>query len=90
MSRAGGLPSQSVLSRTVDREGLIWLGTEEGVCYFADPLVFSSGVNAIRPIFETRFLLRDDRVTAIAVDGVIESGWELNVGFGYLVHQVKH
>ncbi len=67
---AGGLSSRSVLSITVDREGFVWLGTDEGVCYFADPTsVFSSGVNATRPIFEDRFLLRDDRVTAIAVDG---------------------
>ena len=67
---SGGLPSKSVLSITVDREGFVWLGTEEGVCYFADPSsALSPGVNATRPIFEDRFLLRDDRVTAIAVDG---------------------
>ena len=67
---SGGLSSRSVLSIAVDREGFVWLGTDEGVCYFADPSsVFSSGVNATLPIFEDRFLLRDDRVTAIAVDG---------------------
>jgi hypothetical protein len=67
---SGGLASRSVRSIAVDRNGLVWLGTDEGVCYFEDPQsVFSSGVNAVRPIFEDRFLLRDDRVTAIAVDG---------------------
>lgn len=66
----GGLPSKSVRSIAVDRDGIVWLGTDEGVCYFADPTaVFSAGVNAVRPIFENRFLLRDDKVTAIAVDG---------------------
>ncbi len=66
---SGGLPSKSVRSVVVDRDGIIWLGTDEGVGYFIDPLeVFSPSVNAIRPIFETRFLLRDDKVTSIAVD----------------------
>ena len=67
---SGGLPSKSVQSIAVDRDGLVWLGTDEGVCFFADPAsIFSPGVNAVKPIFENRFLLRDDRVTAIAVDG---------------------
>ena len=67
---SGGLPSRSVRSVAVDRDGYVWLGTDEGVCYFPDPpAVFASGINAIRPIFEDRFLLRDDKVTAIAVDG---------------------
>jgi ligand-binding sensor domain-containing protein len=67
---AGGLPNKSVRSVATDRDGIIWIGTDEGVCYFADPVaVFSAGVNAVKPIFENRFLLRDDKVTAIAVDG---------------------
>jgi len=70
MDGSGGLPSQAVRSIAVDREGLVWLGTDEGVCYFFNTNeVFSSGVDAIKPIFENRFLLRDDRVTAIEVDG---------------------
>ena len=52
------------------RDGLVWVGTDEGVCYFySTNEVFSPGVDAIKPIFENRFLLRDDKVTAIAVDG---------------------
>ena len=31
--------------------------------------VFAGNDNAIKPIFDGRFLLRDDKVTAIAVDG---------------------
>jgi ligand-binding sensor domain-containing protein len=60
----GQLPSKSVRSIAVDRDGMVWVGTDLGVCYF-----FASDQDAIRPIFENRFLLRDDRVTAIAVDG---------------------
>ncbi|HKZ36461.1 MAG TPA: two-component regulator propeller domain-containing protein, partial [Chryseolinea sp.] len=67
---SGGLPSKAVRSIAVDREGLVWIGTDEGVCYFySTNEVFSPGVDAIKPIFENRFLLRDDKVTAIAVDG---------------------
>ncbi len=67
---AGGLPSMAVRSIAMDRDGSIWLGTDEGVCYFSDPsTVFAPEVNAIKPIFESRFLLRDDKITAIATDG---------------------
>ncbi len=60
----GGLPSQSVFCIAVDREGLVWLGTEEGVVFF-----FSPEQDAFKPIFENRPLLRDEKITAIAVDG---------------------
>lgn len=60
----GALPHRNVRSIVVDRDGLVWVGTELGVCYF-----YSANENAIKPIFESRFLLRDDKVTAIAVDG---------------------
>jgi len=67
---SGGLPSKSVRSIAIDRDGIVWVGTDLGVAYFIDPSeVFSAGVDAIKPIFENRFLLKDDRVTAIAVDG---------------------
>jgi hypothetical protein len=42
----------------------VWAGTDAGVAYFYD-----DGSDAVKPIFENRFLLRDDKVTAIAVDG---------------------
>jgi hypothetical protein len=60
----GELPSKSVRSIAVDRDGMVWVGTDLGVCYF-----YAADQDAVRPIFENRFLLRDDRVTAIAVDG---------------------
>ncbi|HEY3403508.1 MAG TPA: T9SS type A sorting domain-containing protein [Ohtaekwangia sp.] len=60
----GALPNKNVRSIIVDRDGLVWVGTDLGVCYF-----YSPNENAIKPIFESRFLLRDDKVTAIAVDG---------------------
>ncbi len=67
---SGGLPSKNVRSIAMDRDGYVWVGTDVGVAYFIDPTdLYSGGVNAIKPIFENRFLLKDDKVTAIAVDG---------------------
>lgn len=70
VENAGGLPGRSVYAIAVDRDGFVWIGTDKGVAYFPDPSrVFSPNVNAVKPVFGNRFLLRDDRVTAIEVDG---------------------
>lgn len=67
---SGGLPNRSVYSIAMDRDGQVWVGTAQGAAYFPDPArVFTSGINAVKPIFENRFLLRDEKVTAIEVDG---------------------
>lgn len=67
---AGGLPSPSVYSIAMDRDGQVWIGTDMGVAYFPNPSqVFNSGINCVKPIFDNRFLLRDERITAIEVDG---------------------
>jgi hypothetical protein len=67
---SGGLPSKSVYSIAIDRDGQVWVGTASGAAYFPDPSrVFSAGINAVKPFFENRFLLRDEKVTAIEVDG---------------------
>jgi hypothetical protein len=63
-TNAGALPSKSVRSIAVDRDGYVWVGTDLGVGYFDDPTR-----SAIKPIFDNRFLLKDDKVTAIAIDG---------------------
>ena len=66
----GGLPGNSVNSITIDRDGYVWIGTDFGVAYFNDPSsVFSGNVDAIKPIYDGRFLLRDENVTSVAVDG---------------------
>jgi len=67
---SGSLPSNSVRSLVRDRDGLIWVGTDQGVAVFDDPsTVFTSNVNAYTPIFEGRRLLSNESVTALAVDG---------------------
>ncbi|HET9054320.1 MAG TPA: two-component regulator propeller domain-containing protein, partial [Cyclobacteriaceae bacterium] len=70
VENAGGLPGKSVYAIAIDRDGFVWIGTDKGVAYFPDPArVFSPNVNAIKPVFGNRFLLRDERVTAMEVDG---------------------
>lgn len=67
---SGGLPARSVHTLAVDRDGQVWVGTDQGVAFFINPsAVFSGTVDAIKPIYESRFLLRDDKITTIAVDG---------------------
>lgn len=66
----GGLASTIVNTLAMDKDGLIWAGTNLGVSVFTNPSgVLSGQVNAIEPIFENRQLLRDEVVTDIEVDG---------------------
>jgi len=66
----GDLPSSRVNTIVKDLEGSIWVGTDRGVAAFFDPLATLQGnAEAITPIFESSRLLRDERVTAMAVDG---------------------
>jgi hypothetical protein len=70
MAGAGGLPSKSVRSIALDRDGYVWVGTDEGVAYFIDPReIFTESFDAIKPIFDNRFLLRSEKITTIQVDG---------------------
>jgi ligand-binding sensor domain-containing protein len=60
----GGLPDVAVQAITLDRDGLVWVGTNQGVAYFISP-----ETEAIKPISENRFLLRDEKITSLVVDG---------------------
>ena len=61
---SGGLLNRNVRSMDVDREGNVWIGTDTGPAYF-----YSANEDAVIPIYEERFLLRDEKITAIEVDG---------------------
>jgi hypothetical protein len=60
----GALPSTSVYDVEEDRDGYVWVGTEQGVAFF-----YNYKNDAVRPIFESRFLLANEKVKTIAVDG---------------------
>jgi len=69
-SGSGGLASTDVNSLALDKDGLVWAGSDIGVSVFSNPFsVYSGLVDAIEPIFENRQLLRDEVVTDIEVDG---------------------
>ncbi len=66
----GNLPSQSINALAQDRNGQMWIGTNQGIAVFLNPnAVFEGAVNAITPIFELRPLLRAEVINAIAIDG---------------------
>lgn len=66
----GGLPSSNVRSIANDRDGQVWVGTDAGVVFFQNQgNIFNPSIDAVKPIFENRFLLRDETITTIAVDG---------------------
>ncbi|MEQ9412475.1 MAG: two-component regulator propeller domain-containing protein, partial [Cyclobacteriaceae bacterium] len=53
LAGSGGLPSPAVRSIANDRDGQVWIGTDMGVVFFTNPgNVFSSSLDASRPIFE--------------------------------------
>lgn len=66
----GALPDIAVHSLCLDRKGAMWIGTTAGVAYIPDAgAMLQSPADAIKPIVDGRFVLREDAVTAIAVDG---------------------
>ena len=68
---SGNLPSNTVKSLTLDRDGQMWVGTDKGVVVFDSPNTVFSGKNfdAYTPVFERRRLLGNETITSIAVDG---------------------
>lgn len=72
---SGNLPSTSVYSLEIDRDGEIWVGTNKGIAVFYSPEnVFSSyDFDAQQILVEVdgyvEYLLANETVTAIAVDG---------------------
>lgn len=68
----GNLTNQYARCIVKDRNGDIWIGTENGVNVFyntAFALVANFNADAVTPIFENRPLLFDQPVNCIAVDG---------------------
>ena len=66
---ATDLPGRLITDLVVDRNGLVWIGGDQGVAYFPNPGRVFSDVLLVRPVFERQFLLRDEYVTSLAVDG---------------------
>jgi hypothetical protein len=73
----GALPSNSVLSLAQDLDGQVWVGTSKGICVFYTPeAIFENGStnwDAQTIVVDqdgfNQYLLKEEEVTAIAVDG---------------------
>jgi len=67
----GNLPNLSVTDVEFDREGQAWIGTERGIAFMPNSFNIFDDCNfdVIRPFFENRTLLKDEWITAIAIDG---------------------
>jgi ligand-binding sensor domain-containing protein len=66
----GRLTNGNILSMAMDKNGVIWIGSESGVMTVFNSFdVFRSNFQVTFPIFERRQLLESIAVTAIAIDG---------------------
>ncbi|UII34779.1 T9SS type A sorting domain-containing protein [Fulvivirga ulvae] len=66
----GGLKGDRVYDFALDKEGLVWVGTNDGVSVFTLPSeVLEGNVDAVEPIFENGLLFRNEDVLCIEIDG---------------------
>lgn len=67
----GDLPTVNVFSMVKDKNGHIWVGTNDGVTVFYDPfsILTDFASDASCPVFEFQCLMKFQRVQAMAVDG---------------------
>ncbi len=85
---SGNLPSTGVLSMAEDNSGRIWVGTDQGVAVFFSPSNVTEANNDVdaQQIFVqvdgfTQYLLENEAVTAIAIDGA-DRKWFATEGSG--------
>lgn len=66
----GGLPGREVTSMVLDQNNFLWMGTNAGIAFYPNPFSVLDGrsLSASIPIFDNSFLLRDEFITAVAVD----------------------
>ena len=66
----GGLPGSGVTSMVLDRKDALWIGTHSGIAFFSNPfnILNNEPVTATVPVFENQLLLRNEFITAIAID----------------------
>ncbi|MEI7661827.1 MAG: two-component regulator propeller domain-containing protein [Bacteroidota bacterium] len=72
---SGNIPGNTVYTMAEDQKGEIWIGTEKGVAVFYSPENVFSGLNfdaqqiLVTQGLNVQYLLENETVTAIAVDG---------------------
>ena len=87
---SGNIPGNSVFSMTEDKNGEIWVGTESGVGVFYSPddLFTAHPSDCQRPLVQqgqyVQYLLENEQVNAIAVDGANRKWMGTDRGGAYL------
>ena len=67
---AGGLPTPNVNSIALDRDNLLWVGTDNGVAVIVTTRdIFTTASEAYTPFFQTRRLLLQEVINKIVIDG---------------------
>lgn len=67
---AGGLPTPNVNSIALDRDNLLWVGTNNGVAVIVTTRdIFTTASEAYTPFFQTRRLLLQEVINKIIIDG---------------------
>lgn len=66
----GGLPNRKVQALATDKQGQVWIGTASGIAYLPslNRILEGAAITASVPIFESRLLLQNESITAIAID----------------------
>jgi len=71
----GNIPGQAVFAMAVDKNGQVWVGTEKGIGVFFNPENIFSGQNfdaqqiLVQQGAYVQYLMENEKVTALAVDG---------------------
>ncbi len=69
-SGTGDLPDNHVHDMALDREGKMWVATEKGVVYYYNATyILDDVIDPVTPIFDGQILFKDEKITALAVDG---------------------
>ena len=71
---AGNLPGPNVSSIALDKDGIVWIGTDNGIALIeCGQQIFSNSCEAVLPVVNVggvnNYLFRGERVHAIAIDG---------------------
>ncbi len=63
-----GIPNNNIRCIAADRNNALWIGTDKGVAVvYGDP--FSNTLSLSTPVIDNRYLLEEESITSIAVDG---------------------
>ncbi len=72
---SGNIPGQAVFAMAVDKNGQVWVGTEKGIGVFFNPenIFTGQGFDAQQILVQqgayVQYLMENEKVTALAVDG---------------------